>query len=76
MTSPPTPYLLYLKESGAMEKLYAYGLISYKPMLMLEIRLKTDALMRQGKGKEEAVRLVMASTRLSRATVYRYLWAG
>ena len=43
-----------------MEKLYAYGLISYKPMLMLEIRLKTDALMRQGKGKEEAVRLVMA----------------
>ena len=69
----PTAYLQQLKERGILTKMYRYGLISHKAAMMLEVRMKVDALMRQGQSKEESIRNVIATTRLSRATIYRYL---
>ena len=53
--------------------MYRYGMINYKYAVMLEVRMKIDALMRQGRGKEDAVRMLIRELRVSRSTIYRYL---
>ncbi len=69
----PTPYLQWLKDKGILTKMYRYGMLTPKPSAMLEIRLKINALMRQGLSKEQAVLNVVDSLGLSRSTIYRYL---
>jgi hypothetical protein len=69
----PTWLLQDLKDKGILAKLYRYGLINYKASVMLEVRLKVDALMRQGKSRGQAVVIVADEINLSRVTIYGYL---
>ena len=69
----PTSFLQDLKNKGFLPLMYRYGMINYKYAVMLEVRMKIDALMRQGRGKEDAVRMLIRELRVSRSTIYRYL---
>ena len=69
----PTSLLQHLKDVGLMPKLYKAGIISVRTVIMLEVRQKVDALMRQGRSKGEAVREVAKSMRLHKSTIYAYL---
>ena len=53
--------------------MYRYGMLTTKYAVMLEVRMKIDALMRQGKSKGEAVRETAEVMHLHKATIYAYL---
>ena len=69
----PTSILKELKNTGLLDKCLKYGVINYKVFMMLPIREKIDALMRQGKSHGEAVRHIADEMRMSTRNVYNYL---
>ena len=69
----PTEFLLQMKERGILATLFKYGMVSSKYATILEIRLKVDALMRQGRSRGEAVKDVAKSTGLTIQSIYKYL---
>ena len=69
-----TAYLQWLKDKGILAKMYRYGLINHIPLTTLEVRNKVDALMRQGYSKGRAVRELSSIMRVSKVTIYSYIF--
>ena len=69
----PTSYLQGLKDKGVLDALYREGMISHMPYTVLEVRQKTDGLMRQGRSKVEAVAHIASTLGVSVRMVYKYL---
>ena len=68
-----THLLQELNNKGLLDKLFKDGIIGYKVYMMLPIRNKVDALMRQGKSHGQAVVYVAKEMHMSRQNLYSYL---
>ena len=68
-----TALLLYLDQKGILEQLYAMGVITAKPKIMIESRLRVLALMSQGLSKSSACQRVAHQLGVDKRTVYAYL---
>ncbi len=69
----PTWFLRSLKDKGLLSLLYKHGCINQKTFILLEVRDKVDALMRQGLSHGQAVRYMAKEIRVSKVTIYSYL---
>ncbi len=68
-----TKLLIELEASGMLARLYRFGIISHKPKMILEARLKVADLMSQGISKAKACRMLSAYIGVTKDTIYTYL---
>jgi predicted transcriptional regulator YheO len=73
LSDKKTALLLYLEQKGILNELYRYGIITAKPKLQIQSRLKVVALMSQGLSKAEACRAVAGLLGVDKKTIYSYL---
>ena len=72
-SSISTELLQWQADRGMLKRMYKEGMIGYKTMLLLPVRLKVDALMRQGRSRGEAVRVIAKEMGYHKSTIYEYL---
>ena len=68
-----TKFLIELDQSGMLAKLYRFGIITHKPKVLLEARLKVADLMKQGVSKAKACRILSGYLGVTSYTIYNYL---
>ncbi len=73
LSDDKTAFLVELDRSGMLSKLYRHGIITTKPKIIIEARLKAVQLMRQGISKSKACSLISSYLSVDKRTVYKYL---
>jgi hypothetical protein len=73
LSDKKTALLLYLEQKGILDELYLMGIITAKPKLMIQSRLKVVALMGQGLSKAAACSRVASLIGVDIKTIYHYL---
>ncbi len=68
-----TKFLIELDQSGMLGRLYRHGIITHKPKMILEARLKVADLMKQGVSKAKACRMLSNYIGVTKDTIYTYL---
>ena len=68
-----TKFLIELDTSGMLARLYRFGIITHKPKMILEARLKVADLMKQGVSKAKACRMLSNYIGVTKDTIYTYL---
>jgi len=68
-----TKFLIELESSGMLARLYRFGVITHKPKILLEARLKVADLMSQGISKANACRILSGYLGVTKDTIYTYL---
>ena len=68
-----TKFLIELNKSGMLARLYRFGIITHKPKMILEARLKVADLMSQGISKAKACSMLSNYIGVTKDTIYTYL---
>ncbi len=73
LSDDKTTFMVQLKISGLLKKMYTFGIISPIVFQMIEARLKVKALMDGGTKKGDAVKFVASAIGRHPKHVYTYL---